>query len=1032
MGKVSRRNLLKMAAASATAIGLDGSGFSRIAFRQDPHPIPPNKGFSAEWLQSLTTRGNPTIYRGEALKHIGMPIGGIGCGQVYLGGDGRLWHWDIFNQFGEPDMVGIRDGLHYKEPLKPASPFQMGFYIAINGVVFPLNQETWPDCTFEGRYPMASINYGTKNGIKVELEACSPFIPLNAEDSGIPCALMSYRVTNESSQPILVETVGWMDNPSLLYHRQQRPLEFKTHFRQEGSAAFFQHSAGEVETSGTPRPNIVFADFESETYGEWKVEGTAFGPGPTQLSQMPAYQGNIKGKGNRVVNSHNVRNGEDVAKGDAHTGKLVSPDFKIERNFISFLIGGGNHPGKTCINLIVGERIVRTATGKNSNAMAPHIWDVRDLLGVMARIEVIDAEAGPWGNIGIDDITFTDSPAVAPLSEERDFGTIGIGTIGEDIFGSRKSDTWTQFQRTLDCEYAYSVGARHALSPGETHTFEFIVAWHFPNVNRESMSNLQRSEVLKRHYATRFKDAREVFDAVRSRLAHLSLTTKLWTNTWYDSTLPYWFLDRTMANTSTLSTATCYRFDDGRFYGWEGNYTCAGTCTHVWQYAQAVGRLFPALERDTRQRVDYGIAYHEDGRIGHRAEVWQDAATDGQCGTILRVLREHQMSRDSEWLKGMWPKVKQSIQFLIGQDPNKDGILEGPQFNTLDATWHGKIAWISGLYVAALRAGQAMAQEIGDTDFATLCEKIANQGTQSITTELYNGEYFIHRPDPELPKSINTNDGCHIDQVYGQSWAYQVSLPRVLPKTETHSALQSLFKYNFATDVGAFREKSKIKGGRWYALPGEPGLVMCTWPKGGAEKAPGEGNPDWAVGYFNECMTGFEHQVASHMVWEGMVQEGLAIEKTIHDRYNASLRNPYNEIECGNHYARAMASYGVYLAASGYRYHGPRQLLSFDPKVQPENFRAAFTTAEGWGAYEQKFDGQTMTVRLNVKHGTLSLKQLGFRCPSTFSNITIKVEKGEFGFTTRVDEEQMKWIDFDRSYQFKSGDELLLQITSVS
>lgn len=1017
-----------MAAASAAAIGLDGKSLLALG-AYPPYQVPAEKGLSKEWLADLTNRGTPTIYRGDALKHIGMPIGGIGCGQVYLGGDGQLWHWDIFNQLGEPDMVGIRDGLHYKEPMKPSSPFEMGFYVAVNGLVSPLDQTTFPDCSFEGRYPMAAIDYGIKDGVQVRLEACSPFIPLNVDDSSIPCALMSYQVTNTSQQYVLVEMVGWMDNPSCLCHRKNRFVELRTHFRQEGNSAFFQHSAEELESNTPPRDDIVFADFENETYGEWKTEGTAFGSGPTEISKIPEYQGKLNGKGNRVVNSHHTRGGEDVAKGDAHVGKLTSPTFKIERNYITFLLGGGNHPGKTCVNLVIGNKVARTATGKNRNEMSPVIWDARDLQGQSAYIEVVDEVIGAWGNIGIDHIVFTDKLSNAPISNEGDWGTIGIGIVGDDIFNGQKSDTWPQFRRNLKAENPYAVGRREPLLPGQSRSFDFIVTWHFPNVNREAMSNLQRIDTLKRHYATKFKDARDVFTSVVNRRASLQLTTKLWTNTWYDSTLPYWFLDRTMANTSTLSTSTCYRFDDGRFYGWEGNYTCAGTCTHVWQYAHAVGRLFPQLERDTRERVDYGIGFHEDGHIGHRAEVWQAPATDGQCGTILRVFREHQMSRDDQWLRKLWPRVKKSIEYLIAQDPNQDGILEGPQFNTLDATWYGQIAWISGLYVSALRAGEAMATEVGDSDFATFCATIAAKGSEQITKTLFNGEYFIQRPDPQFPKAINTNDGCHIDQMFGQSWAFQVGLPRVTPESEARTALKSLFKYNFSPDVGAYRDKSVIKGGRWYALPGESGLLMCTWPKGGAEKAPGEGNEEWAVGYFNECMTGFEHQVASHMLWEGMIEEGLTIEKTIHHRYDAKLRNPYNEIECGNHYARAMASYGVYLAACGFRHHGPKQTLSFDPKIQPGNFRCAFTAAEGWGTYEQKLEGRAMRVRLAIKNGSIPLRKFGYRCPPDFGTPTIKLEKGDLGFTSRIEPDGMHWLDLDRTHELKSGDEIVLLIT---
>ena len=113
-------------------------------------------------------------------------------------------------------------------------------------------------------------------------------------------------------------------------------------------------------------------------------------------------------------------------------------------------------------------------------------------------------------------------------------------------------------------------------------------------------------------------------------------------------------------------------------------------------------------------------------------------------------------------------------------------------------------------------------------------------------------------------------------------------------------------------------------------------------------------------------MNGFEYQVASHLVWEDMLTEGLSIMKAVHERYNGSKRNPYDEVECSSHYARSMASYGTYLAACGYHYHGPKGELGFDPKIHPEDFKCAFTTAESWGTFIQKItQGPLLLVEEN-------------------------------------------------------------------
>ena len=485
---------------------------------------------------------------------------------------------------------------------------------------------------------------------------------------------------------------------------------------------------------------------------------------------------------------------------------------------------------------------------------------------------------------------------------------------------------------------------------------------------------------MKRAYGARFKDARAVTQYVAANYDRLAGQTLLWNKTWYDSTLPHWFLDRTFASLCTLATSTCYLFDNGRFYAFEGVYCCQGTCQHVWNYAQGMARIFPALERDVRQRTDFGLAWHPSGATDYRGECGRNVAHDGQCGVILRAYREHQMSADSAFLHHNWPRIRKSIEYMIGCDGDDNGLLEGEQYNTLDAAWYGPMAWISGLYIASLRAGEAMATEMGDANFAARCRTIAERGTMELVKKLYNGEYFIHIPDPNHPEVTSTRNGCHIDQLMGQAWAMQVGLPRIAPVKETLSALEALWKYNFTPDAGTFRMKSKIRGGRVYALAGEGGMVMTTFPHGGAEQASGKGGFAF---YFNEVWTGQEHQAAAHYLWEGQTQKGLAITRMVEDRHHAARRNPYNEVECSDHYTRAMASYGTFLAACGYEYHGPKGHIGFAPRLSPDDFKAAFTAAEGWGTFSQQRKGGKQVHTLAVAVGQTAAEVSGVRASGT-------------------------------------------------
>jgi hypothetical protein len=384
------------------------------------------------------------------------------------------------------------------------------------------------------------------------------------------------------------------------------------------------------------------------------------------------------------------------------------------------------------------------------------------------------------------------------------------------------------------------------------------------------------------------------------------------------------------------------------------------------------------------------------------------------------------MSADDTFLKRNWTKIKRALQCLIDKDADANGILETGQHNTLDADWYGPVAWLSGLYLAALRAGEEMAREVGDAAFAGICHRVFDLGQKNLVDRLFDREYFINQPDPNHPEAINSGTGCEIDQVFGQSWAWQVSLGRVLPMRETHSALESLWQYNFTPDVGPYRQANQP--GRWYAMPGEAGLLMCTFPRDDwdYEKAAGKG-PNWAAGYFNECMNGFEYQVAGHMIWEGMLQKGLAITRAVHDRYHASRRNPWNEVECGDHYARSMASYGVFLAACGFEYHGPRGHIGFAPRMNPEEFQAAFTSAEGWGTYRQVVRDRTMLAELLVRWGRLRLRTIALAVPQQPASVQVLIDGQLIDITHQWETERLT-ITLDEELLLSVGQKAAIQV----
>ena len=306
--------------------------------------VPADKKLHPGWVKSLFARGTPEVWTGDGLKYIGMPVGGIGAGQLYLGGNGTLWHWDIFNKH-----ISTGAG-HYASPLLPQSPVEQGFTLKIGDETKPL--ETFSQIAFRGEYPIGLVEYRQRD-VAVTLEAFSPFIPLNTDDSSLPATVLRLTVKNTGNVSLTTELTGHLakaDMPSRIV---------------PGNGFTFLELASMKPDETIPlQPDIVFEDWNKETYEGWTVEGQAFGSGPIPKSAIPAYQGDVGGDTQRVANSHATAPGNSVETKDNATGKLTSRRFTIDRNYINFWIGGGSHKGKTCLNLVVDGKIVWSADGQ--------------------------------------------------------------------------------------------------------------------------------------------------------------------------------------------------------------------------------------------------------------------------------------------------------------------------------------------------------------------------------------------------------------------------------------------------------------------------------------------------------------------------------------------------------------------------------------------------------------------------------------------------------------------------------------------
>jgi uncharacterized protein (DUF608 family) len=536
------------------------------------------------------------------------------------------------------------------------------------------------------------------------------------------------------------------------------------------------------------------------------------------------------------------------------------------------------------------------------------------------------------------------------------------------------------------------------IAAGASKTVTLRFAWYVGQTNLRAGKTPQDAipaGTYRPWYAGRFKDLGEVTAYWHDHYEELRQRSRRFSECFYDTTLPPEVIDAVAANLTILKSPTVLRQADGRLWAWEGcgdnAGCCAGSCTHVWNYAQALPHLFPALERTLRE-TEFGPSQDDHGHQEFRSALpiqpvahTFHAAADGQLGGILKVYRDWRISGDTPWLRRLWPKVKTSLNYCIQQwDPDHKGWLEEPHHNTYDIEFWGPDGMCTSFYLGALRAAVLMGQALADdvAQYTAILEK----GVGRMEQQLFDGEYFIQKiewknlraPSPVEVKGLNANyspearqllekegpkyqygTGCLADGVLGVWMALVCGVGQVVDAQKVTSHLQAVYKYNLKHDLSAHANPQRPS----YACGAEGGLLICTWPKGGELSLP--------FVYSNEVWTGIEYQVASHLMMMGRVDEGLDIVRTCRDRYDGRVRNPFNEYECGHWYARAMSSYALLQSLSGARYDAVEKKLYLQPNIRGD-FRCFLSTATGYGTVGMK-DGKPF---VEVKSGSIEIKKM--------------------------------------------------------
>ncbi|WP_419999633.1 GH116 family glycosyl-hydrolase [Streptomyces boninensis] len=548
-------------------------------------------------------------------------------------------------------------------------------------------------------------------------------------------------------------------------------------------------------------------------------------------------------------------------------------------------------------------------------------------------------------------------------ADAESYGTLALAALGDPVdshrltwarrsWGDSLLDFWDDFSTDGVLGHP-DEGARvptgslvvtKALAPGAEADFTFLIAWHFPNRRAWTHHHAAAPDyghggpVVGNHYATRYEDAADVVRQAAPRLASYEQRTRAYVETITSSDLPAAVQDAVLSNAAVLKSPTCFRIADGTFLAWEGGNTdhgsCHGSCTHVWNYQYALEQLFPDLAWTMRE-VEFVHSLDERGLMSFRAGLplategtgWRIAAADGQMGALVRLHRTWRLTGRDDLLAARWEGARRALEFAWipdGWDADRDGLMEGCQHSTSDVEYYGPSGINQSWYLAALAACAEMAAAVGDDGFAKTCADVLASGAAKTDAVLFNGEFYGQQvlppgdasriaeglriryegdnpdvgSDDLVDPDLQIGPGCMSDQLAGHALALLCGLDDRLDTGNVAAALRSIVRHNHREEF-----HSHFNHLRTYALGDEHGLLNCTYPHGG--------RPDRPFPYCNEVWTGLEYTAAVALAAHGDRETAAHLVEDVRGRYTGRARNPFNEVECGNHYVRSMASFGL-------------------------------------------------------------------------------------------------------------------------
>jgi hypothetical protein len=302
----------------------------------------------------------------------------------------------------------------------------------------------------------------------------------------------------------------------------------------------------------------------------------------------------------------------------------------------------------------------------------------------------------------------------------------------------------------------------------------------------------------------------------------------------------------------------------------------------------------------------------------------------------------------------------------------------------MDVEYYGPNPMVQSWYLAALEAAAEMAAAVGDSEFASTCLKLFATGTAATEERLFNGSYYEQRVVPPhnfsaVPSKLRhpnmgaenaddpefqVGDGCEVDQLVGDTYARVVGLAPVYDEAHAKTALSSIHRLNYVDDFGDLTNYM-----RTYTVAGERGHMVLSYPNG---------LPEHPMPYWCEAWTGLEYVFAMGCAQAGELELAEDVAAAVRERFSGRRRNPFDEAECGHHYGRALASWGLALTLAGFHYDGRDGSMVFGPAGN-KGGRWFWSTGRAWGTVELAGNESGAPPRLQVLGGSVRVERVRAR-----------------------------------------------------